>query len=277
MEFFDKNAKKYSGVSVFFSRRKYGVRTQKCVVYLTRSALSCNNNYMERFSRTIALIGEDNFKKLQNASVIIFGVGGVGGYVAEGLARCGVGNVTVVDKDVVSESNINRQIIALSSTVGKKKTELIKERILDIKPNCKVTVFDMFYLPENADDIDLTAYSFVIDAIDTVSAKLEIVQRCANNDIPVISCMGTANHTDLSAFKIVDVYDTNTCPLARVMRRECSKRGIPKGKVKVLFSTEQPHKVFASDEGKLAPCSTIFCPATAGLLIADAVIKTLIR
>jgi tRNA A37 threonylcarbamoyladenosine dehydratase len=232
---------------------------------------------MERFSRTIALLGEHNFEKIQKANVIVFGVGGVGGYVAEGLARCGVGNITVVDKDVVSLSNINRQIIALTSTVGRKKTELIKERIFDINPNCKVTVFDMFYLPENADSITLSDYSFVVDAIDTVSAKLDIITKCATLNIPIISCMGTANHTDPTSFKIVDVYETDVCPLARVMRRECKKRNIPKGKVKVLFSAEQPHKVFAEDGEKLAPCSTVFCPATAGLLIADNVIKTLIR
>ncbi len=246
-------------------------------LYLTFIDISCNNMSMERFSRTIALLGEHNFEKLQKASVIILGVGGVGGYVAEGLARCGVGSIAVVDKDVVSESNINRQIIALSSTVGRKKTELIKERILDINPNCNVTVFDMFYLPENSQAIDLRMYSFVVDAVDTVTAKLDIVSKCANQDVPVISCMGTANHTDISAFKIVDVYDTHTCPLSRVMRRECGKRNIPKGKVKVLFSTEQPQKVFSNDEGKLAPCSTVFCPASAGLLIADYVIKSLIR
>ncbi len=232
---------------------------------------------MERFSRTIALLGEHNFEKLKKANVIVFGVGGVGGYVAEGLARCGVGNIAVVDKDVVSLSNINRQIIALSSSVGRKKTELIKERIMDINPNCNVTVFDMFYLPENADAINFRDYSYVVDAVDTVSAKLDIATKCSNLGIPVISCMGTANHMDSASFRIADVYDTDVCPLARVMRRECKKRNIPKGKVKVLFSTEQPHKVFADDEGKLAPCSTVFCPAIAGLLIADNVIKSLIR
>ena len=232
---------------------------------------------MERFSRTISLIGADNFKKLRCARVIIFGIGGVGGYVAEGLARCAVGHIAVVDKDVVSLSNVNRQIIALSSTVGRKKTELIKERILDVNPDCNVVTYDTFYLPENADSIDLSNYSYVIDAVDTVSAKLEIITRCAKANVPVISCMGTANHTQLTAFKIADIYDTDVCPLARVMRREAKKRGIDKGKVKALFSTEQPQKAFVSDERKQTPCSTVFCPATAGLMIADEVVKSLIR
>lgn len=222
-------------------------------------------------------MGENNFEKLQKASVIIFGVGGVGGYVVECLARCGIGSIAVVDKDVVNITNVNRQIIALSSTVGKKKTELVKNRILDINPGCNVTVFDTFYLPENADEIDLTKYDFVIDAIDTVSAKIELASRCSALNIPLISCMGTANHTDPTSFKIADVYNTDVCPLARVMRRECKKRGIEKGKVKVLYSTEIPLKTFAYNEEKPAPCSTVFCPATAGILIANETIKTLMK
>ena len=232
---------------------------------------------MERFSRTRTLLGENNFEKLTKANVIVFGVGGVGGYVVEALARSGVGKITVVDKDLVSTSNINRQIIALSSTVGRKKTEVIKERVEQINPHCEVIALDTFYLPENADEIDLTQFSFVVDAIDTVSAKIEIVSRCAQNDIPVISCTGTANHLDPTAFKIVDLYDTSTCPLARVLRRECKKRNVPKGKVKVLFSTEEPLKTFEEDGDRLSPCSIAFCPSVAGLLIAADVIKSLIR
>lgn len=237
----------------------------------------CNNYFMERFSRTKTLLGDNNFATLTKANVIVFGVGGVGGYVVEALARSGVGQITVVDKDVVSISNINRQIIALTSTVGKKKTEVIKERIKDINPNCKVTAMDTFYLPENADQIDLSAYSFVVDAIDTVSAKIEIIKRCVENDIPVISCLGTANHLDPFAFKIVDLYQTSTCPLARVLRREAKKLNIEKGKVKVLYSTEEPLKTFEQDGDKLSPCSIAFCPSIAGLLIASEVIKSLIR
>lgn len=230
---------------------------------------------MERFSRTIKLLGSESFEKLKNANVMVFGVGGVGGYVVEGLARCGIGNISVLDKDVVSITNINRQIIALSSTVGSKKTELIKQRVLDINPDCNITAYDMFYLPENADSIDLSVYDFVVDAVDTVSAKLEIVSRCSRLDIPVISCMGTANHTDPMAFRISDVYDTDVCPLARVMRRECRKLNIPKGKVKALYSLQPPLKAFAEDDGKLAPCSSVFCPSIAGLLIANEIVSTL--
>ena len=232
---------------------------------------------MERFSRTKTLLGDNNFEKLTKANVIVFGAGGVGGYVVEALARSGIGQITVVDKDVVSVSNINRQIIALSSTIGKKKTEVIKERVKDINPNCKVTVIDTFYLPENADQIDLSAYSFVVDAIDTVSAKIEIIKRCSQKDIPIISCLGTANHLDPFAFKIVDLYQTSTCPLARVLRREARKLNIEKGKVKVLYSTEEALKTFEQGGDKLSPCSIAFCPSVAGLLIASEVIKSLIR
>ena len=232
---------------------------------------------MERFSRTKTLLGDNNFELLTKASVIVFGVGGVGGYVVEALARSGVGQITVVDKDVVTKSNINRQIIALSSTVGRKKTEVIKERIKEINPNCIVNAIDTFYLPDNADQIDLSAYSFVVDAIDTVSAKIEIIKRCAFNNIPIISCLGTANHLDPFAFKIVDLYQTSTCPLARVLRREARKLNIEKGKVKVLYSTEELLKTFEQDGDKLSPCSIAFCPSVAGLLIASEVIKSLIR
>ena len=228
---------------------------------------------MERFSRTISAIGADNFEKIKNASVLVFGLGGVGGYVAEGLARSGVGRLTVVDYDAVSLSNINRQIIALTSTVGKLKTDLISDRIKEINPECAVTCYSIRYSPENAHLIDFSGFDYIVDAVDDVSAKTEICTRAASLGKRVISCMGTATHSNPSCFKISDLYSTSTCPLARKMRSLLKKYGVERGQVTALFSTEEPLKR-ASEDGALP--STVFCPSVAGLMIAYHVISSLI-
>ncbi len=223
----------------------------------------------ERLERTEMLLGK-SMEQLKNASVIVFGIGGVGGYTAEALARSGIGKIALVDADVVSESNINRQIIALSSTVGRKKTEVMKERIFEINPNCEVTTFDLFYLPENADQIDLAAFDFVVDAIDTVSAKIELAVRATALNVPIISCMGTGNKLDPSKLCVTDLAKTSVCPLARVMRRELRARGITH--LKVVYSTEEAKK----DEayvGERTPGSVAFVPSVAGLMIAWEVVR----
>mgnify|MGYP004638839143 CR=1 FL=1 len=247
----------------------------------------------ERFIRTAMLIGEDGVKKLNNSKVLIFGVGGVGGYVAEALARAGVGSFCVVDNDVVALSNINRQIIATSETVGRDKTEVIKERILSINPYAEVEARKCFFMPENADDFDFTSFDYVIDAVDTVTAKIKIIEKAKDENVRVISSMGTGNKLNPSLFKISDISKTTVCPLAKVMRRELKKRGI--NHVKVLYSTEeaatpefQPDSVAceevkaynnAGESGarkKQTPASISFCPSVAGLLIAAEVIKDLL-
>ena len=231
---------------------------------------------MEIFSRTEALIGKDALEKLKNGRVAVFGVGGVGGYVVEALARSGVGAIDVIDNDVVSASNINRQIIALHSTVGRKKTAVIAERVKDINPACKVTVHEVFFLPETADAFDFTRYDYVVDAIDTVSGKLAIIERATASKIPVISSMGTGNKLCGGAFEVADIAKTSVCPLARVMRRELKKRGIEH--VKVVYSKEEPKEGFGrSENGKPIPASIAFVPPMAGLLIAGEVIKDLIE
>lgn len=226
------------------------------------------------FVRTKSLIGTDAFAKLQSSRVIVFGVGGVGGYVVEALVRSGLGEITIVDNDVVSESNINRQIIALHSTVGRPKVEVMKERILDINPECKVNALQTFFLPENADDFDFSKYHYVVDAIDTVTAKIEIIRRAKEAGVPVISSMGTGNKLDPSKFQIADISKTSVCPLARVMRRELKARHI--SKVKVLFSTEESAGVVTDDSnGRHAPASIAFVPSVGGLLIAGQVVRDL--
>ena len=231
---------------------------------------------MEIFSRTEALIGKEALEKLKTARVAVFGVGGVGGYVVEALARSGVGAIDVIDNDVVSESNINRQIIALHSTVGKKKTAVIAERIKDINPECIVQEHEIFFLPETAEDFDFTPYDYVVDAIDTVSGKLAIIEQATTSKIPVISSMGTGNKLLGGAFEVADISKTSVCPLARVMRRELKKRGIEH--VKVVYSKEEPREGFGkSENGKPIPASISFVPPIAGLLIAGEVIKDLIK
>lgn len=221
------------------------------------------------------LIGAVALEKLKQKRVAVFGVGGVGGYVVEALARAGVGAIDLIDNDVVSVSNINRQIIALSSTVGKRKTEVMAERIKDINPDIKVTVHNLFYLPETP--FDFSVYDYVVDAIDTVSGKLSIIERATAGHIPVISSMGTGNKLGNAPFEVADISKTSVCPLARVMRRELKKRGIER--VKVVYSKEEPIVQNASvlDGEKPVPASISFVPPMAGLTIAGEVIKDLIK
>lgn len=229
-----------------------------------------------QFSRTALLIGEEGLEKLKNARVAVFGVGGVGGYVVEALARSGVGGLELIDKDVVSVSNINRQIIALHSTVGRLKTEVAAERARDINPDITVTVRNVFYLPETAEEFDFTAYDYVVDAIDTVSGKIALIEQAKKANVPIISCMGAGNKLDATAFEVADIAKTSVCPLARVMRRELKKRRIEH--VKVVYSKEEPRESKAQDEetGKPIPASIAFVPSVAGLIIAGEVIKDLI-
>ena len=232
----------------------------------------------EYFSRTECLLNSNNMDKLSSSHVAIFGVGGVGGYVIEALVRCGIKNITIIDNDVVSLTNINRQIIALKSTVGRKKVEVMKERILDINEECNVFTYDTFVLEDNIDTFDFSSFDYVVDAIDTVSAKLAIIEKCNKNNIPIISSMGTGNKLDPSKFEIVDINQTSVCPLARVMRRELKKRNI--SKLKVLFSKEEPHSTFVNEENTYKnniPGSISFVPSSAGLLIASFVVKELIK
>lgn len=232
----------------------------------------------ERFSRTEMLIGSQALNRLCSCRVAVFGVGGVGGYVAEALARAGVGNIDLIDNDTVSLSNINRQIIALNSTVGQAKIEVMKERILDINPKAKVNIIKAFVLPENIEEFDFSVYDYVVDAIDTVSGKLAIIEKAYNENIPVISSMGTGNKLDPTKFEITDIYKTSVCPLARVMRYELKKRGVKK--LKVLYSKQepiQPKKTQLSDKGKPIPGSISFVPSVAGLIIGGEVVNDLIR
>jgi tRNA threonylcarbamoyladenosine dehydratase len=223
---------------------------------------SCSEN--EQFSRTSKLIGLENVQKLNNLTVAVFGLGGVGSYTVEALARAGVSSFILIDADTICESNINRQLIALHSTVGRAKVEAAKERILDINPGAKVTTHQLFYLPENADTVDLSGTTYIVDAVDTVTAKIQIIEKAHQLGVPVISSMGTGNKLDPSHFRITDIYKTSVCPLARVMRYELKKRNIPQ--CKVLFSTEQPVKI------EPPPASISFVPSIAGLLIAREVI-----
>lgn len=221
----------------------------------------------EQFSRTAQLLGNENVEKLFDKHVIVFGVGGVGGYVVEAFARSGVGKISIVDNDVVNESNINRQIIALHSTVGMQKVEVLKNRILDINPECQVFVYNQFFLPENSNDFDFSIYDYVVDAVDTVTAKIEIIKKSKESNVPVISSMGTGNKLNPMGFKVSDISKTKVCPLARVMRNELKKRGI--SKVKCVYSEENP--VIQTQ----TPASVAFVPSVAGLLIASEVVKDL--
>lgn len=232
-----------------------------------------------QFSRTELLIGKKNSEKLKNSRVAIFGLGGVGGYVAEALARSGVGTLDIIDNDTVSLTNINRQLYALHSTLGMKKTKVAEERIKDINPNIKVNAYDVFYLPETSHLFDFKNYDYVIDAIDTVTGKIEIIVNASKENIPVISSMGTGNKLDPTAFEISDIYKTSVCPLAKVMRKELKKRGIKK--LKVLYSKEIPQeqKEISQEETtkRQTPASISFVPSVAGLIIAGEVIKDLIK
>ncbi|MDD3221462.1 MAG: tRNA threonylcarbamoyladenosine dehydratase [Clostridia bacterium] len=223
----------------------------------------------ERFGRTKLLIGEDKLEQLAGCHVAVFGIGGVGGYVTEALARCGIGEFTLIDKDVVSLSNLNRQIIALESTVGRMKTRIMKDRIGEINPEAVVHTCETFFLPENSHTFSFDAYDYVIDAVDTVTAKIELVMQCQEKSVPIISSMGTGNKLDPSKLQISDIYKTSVCPLARVMRRELKQRGIKH--LKVVYSTEEPVVNLRT------PGSMAFVPGTAGLLIASAVVRDLME
>lgn len=224
----------------------------------------------ERFSRTSRMIGEKNVEKLQKSSVIVFGVGGVGSAAVEALVRGGIGHIAVTDKDVVDITNINRQIIATDETVGLKKTDVAIKRALSINPNLKVEKYDLFYLPETADEIDLTKYDFIVDAIDNVTAKLELITRATTLGVPIISSMGTGNKLHPELFKIADINKTSVCPLARVMRKELRLRCIKK--LTVVYSEEEPLKTQSRVPGSIS-----FSPPVAGYLAASYVINTLIE
>ena len=223
----------------------------------------------EIFSRTELVLGNEALQKLYDSNIIVFGVGGVGSYAVEALVRSGLGKITIVDNDQVCLSNLNRQLIALQSTIGQFKVDASEKRIQDINPQCEVTKLKMFYLPETADQIDLSFYDYIVDCIDTVTAKLELAVRAKAAGTPIISSMGTGNKTHPELLKIADISKTSVCPLARVMRHELSKRGIRH--LKCVFSTEEPVKT------DRVPGSTSFVPSVAGLLIASEVVRDLIH
>lgn len=224
------------------------------------------------FDRTKLLLGDEKFQKITEKNILIFGVGGVGGFVAEALVRSGIHHLTIVDNDTVNITNINRQIIATTKTVGQSKVLAMKNRLLEINPQAQIDARQMFFLPENSSEIDFTEFDYVIDAIDTVKAKVQIVLECQKAGIKLISCMGAGNKLDPSQFKFADIYKTSVCPLARVMRQEMKKHRVKK--LKVLFSTESP--VQRSDDNKRIPASIAFVPSVAGLMIAGEVIRDLI-
>ena len=235
----------------------------------------------EQFSRMEILYGREAIEKLSQARVAVFGLGGVGGYIAEALARSGVGAIDLIDNDTIAESNLNRQIIALHSTIGMKKTDVAAGRILDINPNCSVTKHELFYIPETAGQIDLSQFDYVADAIDTVSGKIEIIVRCNSLGVPVISCMGTGNKIHPEMIEVTDIYKTTVCPLARVMRRELRKRGIKK--LNVVYSKEEPRPgKTPSQEDNCAgrrsiPGSSAFVPPAAGLAAAAKIVNDILK
>ena len=247
---------------------------------------------LNQFSRTQLLLGEDGMEKLYNARVAVFGIGGVGGYAAEALVRSGVGTIDIFDDDKVCLTNLNRQLIATRETVGRYKVDVMKERALSINPDVVINAHNCFYMPDNADEYDFSVYSYIVDAIDTVTGKLEIIMRAKALNIPVISCMGAGNKLDATQFEVADIYETSMCPLARTMRRELKKRGVEK--LKVVYSKEKPLRP-AEDmriscrsncicppntarkctERRDIPGSTAFVPAVAGLIAAGEVIRDL--
>lgn len=249
---------------------------------------------LTQFSRTELLFGKEAMDKLAGSKVAVFGIGGVGGYVCEALVRSGVGAFDLIDDDKVCLTNLNRQIIATRSTVGKYKTDVMRDRMLDINPNVEVEVHKCFFLPENADDFPWDSYDYVVDAVDTVTAKIALVMKCKEKNIPIISSMGAGNKLDGSQFKVADIYKTKVCPLAKVMRRELKKRGIKK--LKVVYSEEIPTRPIEDmaiscknncicppgaehkcTERRDIPGSVAFVPSVAGLIIAGEVAKDLIR
>lgn len=248
---------------------------------------------LNQFSRTQLLIGEEGINRLKGAKVAVFGIGGVGGYVCEALVRSGVGAFDLIDDDKVCLTNLNRQIIATRKTVGKYKVDVMKERILDINPDADVQVHKCFFLPENAADFPFEEYDYIVDAVDTVTAKISLVMKAKELNIPIISSMGAGNKLDASLFKVADIYQTKVCPLAKVMRRELKKRGVKK--LKVVYSEEQPMTpiedmaiscrsncicpsgaVHKCTERRAIPGSVAFVPSVAGLIIAGEVVKDLI-
>lgn len=233
-----------------------------------------------QFSRTELLLGSDAVKKLQNSRVAVFGIGGVGGYTVEALARSGVGTLDLIDNDTVSLTNINRQIIALHSTLGMPKVDAAKKRLTDINPNININTFKAFYLPETSDQFDFSQYDYIVDAIDTVAGKIELAVQSNKAGVPIISSMGAGNKLDATRFEVADIYKTSVCPLAKVMRRELKKRNIKK--LKVVYSKEEPvAPAQQSDEDPGArrhiPASIAYVPSTVGLIIAGEVIKDLIE
>jgi Dinucleotide-utilizing enzymes involved in molybdopterin and thiamine biosynthesis family 1 len=247
---------------------------------------------LNQFSRTELMFGNEGMEKLQNSRVAVFGIGGVGGYTVEALARSGVGSIDLIDDDKVCLTNINRQIIATRKTVGKYKVDVMKERILEINPNANVTTHQCFYLPSTADQFDFTKYDYIVDAIDTVSAKIEMILRAQEKNVPIISCMGAGNKLDPTRFEITDIYKTSICPLAKVMRKELKVRGVKK--CKVLYSQEPARKPLEDmafscknncicppgaerkcTDRRQIPGSNAFVPSVAGLIIAGEVIKDL--
>lgn len=235
---------------------------------------------LEQYLRTAMLLGEEGVQRLQEARVALFGVGGVGSFAGEALIRAGVGSIDLFDNDTVCESNLNRQLIALRSTIGQYKVDAMKARMLDINPDARIEANRLFYLPETADSVDLSAYDYVIDCIDTVKAKIDLVVRCHALNVPIIASMGTGNKLDPAAFEVSDISATSVCPLARVMRQELKKRGI--AHLKVVYSREIPRTPisFAEQEAPQAsrrstPGSISFCPSVAGLILAGEVIKDL--
>ncbi len=233
-----------------------------------------------QFSRTALLLGEEAVQRLWKKRIALFGAGGVGGFAAEALIRAGIGAMDVFDKDTISLSNINRQIIALHSTIGMKKAEALKERLNDISPNAQICARDMFYLPETADQVDFTQYDYIVDCIDTVKAKIDLAVQAQNYGIPIISAMGAGNKLDPTRFEVADLYETSICPLARVMRSECRKRGVKR--LKVVYSKEVPctpgEQVSSDAPGRRSvPGSVSFCPSVAGLILAGEVIRDMLE
>ena len=235
---------------------------------------------MDAFSRTGLLLGDEAMKQLKNARVAVFGLGGVGGYAVEALARSGIGALELIDHDVISETNINRQLLATVETVGQGKAQVAAQRVLSINPQCQVVAREIFFGPDTMEQFDFSKYSYVIDAIDTVTGKLALITAAKNAGVPIISCMGTGNKLDPTRFQVADITKTTVCPLARIMRKECAKRGIPH--LKVLFSTEDPISPAATDElppegRRTIPGSVAFVPSVAGLILAGEVIKDLCK
>lgn len=224
-----------------------------------------------QFARTEALIGKEGIQKLKKMKVAIFGIGGVGSFVVEALARAGIGNFILVDNDIIDETNLNRQIIATTKTIGKVKVEVAKERILEINPNAKVEVYQEFFMPNSNGILDDTI-DYLVDAVDTVTAKIELVMRAKQQNIPIISCMGTGNKLEATKFEVADIYETSVCPLAKVMRKELKVRGIKN--LKVVYSKEEPIKL--NETNRHIPASISFVPSVAGLIMAGEVIKDLL-